>query len=111
MNSKIEKPSDTLKEIDIPEGGVAQMDGPFILSCSPRSGQSDLATLFRVTGIDIHADQFVAVSTVDPSNVQRFEYADRSEDEDEDGTVNVTFRSGQEAFRYASACGFRMATA
>lgn len=109
MNSKIEKPSDTLKEIDIPEGAVAQMDGPFILSCSPRSGQSDLATLFRVTGIDIQADQFVAVSTVDSSNVQRFEYADRSEDED--GTVNVTFRSGQEAFRYASACGFRMATA
>lgn len=109
MISKTEKPSDILKDIDIPEGAVARMDGLFILSCSIRSGQSDLATLFRVTGIDINADQFVALSTFDPSNVQRFEYADRSEDED--GTVNVTFASGQEAFRYASACGFRMATA
>ncbi len=108
MNTKLEKPSDILKEIDLPEGFVAQLDGPFILSCSTRSGQSDLATLFRVIGINIHADQLLAVSTVDTSNVQRFKYAARSEDED--GTVNISFASGQEAFRYASAAGFRMAT-
>ncbi len=108
-STNIDKPSDILKHINLPAGFVAKLDGPFILSASVRHGKTDLATLFRVTGIDIHSNKFVAVSTVDPTNLQRFPYEAKSEDDD--GTVNTVWATGQQAFAFAKASGYRMATA
>ena len=108
------------KTITLPNGQTVEMAhnapalaiftgaAPFILQARTRHNKPDRATLFKVHAWNSSTGKLVAVSTLNADHQEEFTMEAISTSDD-GHAVNFLMATGQQAWAFAAAAGFRMA--